>query len=81
MREVVDRRQQLPVGEVAGAAEYDERGWMDREALEPLDKRVLLLGDRHGAYSACGWAWATGSAATTAWPPNWLRNAASTLAE
>ena len=36
------RRQQLAVGQVAGGAEDDQRRRVDREALEPLDQRVLL---------------------------------------
>src|ERR671936_1544226 len=51
---------------------------MDGEPLEPLDEWVLL--ERRHGYSACGCAWATGSAAFTAWPPNWLRRAALTFA-
>ena len=42
VREVVERRQQLAVREVAGAAEDHEDGRMDRQPLETLDERVLL---------------------------------------
>jgi hypothetical protein len=48
MREVVDRGQELAVRQVAGAAEDDERGRVDGEALESLGQRVLLLHDGHG---------------------------------
>jgi hypothetical protein len=49
VREVVDGRQELALGEVARAAEYHERRRVDREALEALDQRVgLLLDDGHG---------------------------------
>ena len=56
---------------------------MHGQALEPVRERVLLqaaLCRRGHRYSACGWAWASGSAAFTACPPNWLRSAAFTLA-
>ena len=48
MREVVDRRQELALRQVPGAAEDHERRRVDRQALESLDQRVLLLYDRHG---------------------------------
>ena len=41
VREVVDRRQQLALGQVARAAEDDERRRVDGQPLEPLDERVL----------------------------------------
>ncbi len=47
--EVVERGQQLAVGEVAGRAEDHQRRRMDRQALEPLDQRVLVSFDRRGA--------------------------------
>ena len=43
VREVVKRRQQLPMSEVAGSAEDHERGRPDGETLEPLDERVFLV--------------------------------------
>jgi hypothetical protein len=49
MGQVVDRRQQLAVGEVPRAAEDDHRRRVDREPLQSLDERVLLLDDRHRA--------------------------------
>ena len=70
VREVVERRQELALGQVARAAEDHERGGMNRQPLEALDERVLLLplrGLAHDTFS-------------TACPPNWLRRAASTLA-
>ena len=51
VREVIQSGQQLTAGEVARRAEDDERGRMDRKALEPLDQRVLgrrLLFDDRG---------------------------------
>ncbi len=69
--EVVERGQELAVRQVARRAEDDERGRRDRQALEALDERVLLLllgdGHRHALV-----------ARSTACPPNWLRRAAST---
>jgi hypothetical protein len=41
VREVVDRRQQLAVREVARGSEDDQRRGVDRQALEPLDEGVL----------------------------------------
>ena len=41
--EVVDRRQQLALREIAGAAEYHQGRGMNRKPLEALDERVLLL--------------------------------------
>ncbi len=46
VRQVVERRQQLPVGKVARAAEDDQRGRVDRQPLEPLDQWVVLLSQR-----------------------------------
>ena len=54
VREVVERRQQLAVGEVARGAEDHQRRRVDRQPLEPLDEGVLLLSTASG-YSACGW--------------------------
>ncbi len=50
--EVVERRQQLPMREIAGRAEDHERRRMHRQALEPLDERVfgLLPLDRGGGH-------------------------------
>ena len=45
--EVVERRQQLALGEVAGGPEDHERRRVDREALEALGERVLLDGRGH----------------------------------
>ena len=53
VREVVDRRQQLALREVAGAAEDDERRRVDRQPLEPLDERVLARPRSPSAYSSC----------------------------
>ena len=48
--EVVERRQQLALGQVAGRAEDDQRRGVDRQPLEPLDEGVVgALGD--GAHS------------------------------
>ena len=70
------------MGEVAGPAEDDDGRRPDRQPLEPLGERVLLLDlfDGGHRYSACACVCASGSAALTAWPPNWLRRAALTLA-
>ena len=70
VREVVDRRQQLAPREVAGGAEDHEVRRRDRQALEPPGERIgLEVGrDRHVPLGF------------TAWPPNWLRRAASTRA-
>ena len=43
MGEVVKRRQQLPVCEVAGGAEDHQRSRADRKTLEPRDQRVFLF--------------------------------------
>jgi hypothetical protein len=39
--QVVDSGQQLAAGEVSDRAEDDQRGRADRQALKPLDQRVL----------------------------------------
>ena len=48
MREVVDRGQELALRQVPRTAEDHERRRVDRQALESLDQRVLLLYDSHG---------------------------------
>ena len=60
------------------AAEDHERRRMDRQALEALDQRVLL-GDRHGLLRV-RLLLRRRVGGVTAWPPNWLRSAAFTLA-
>ena len=87
--QVVEGRQQFAPGQVAGGAEDDERRRCDRQALEAGCQRVLGLLRVSGARprpppqpplarrppSASARApWAL----LTAWPPNWLRSAAST---
>src|SRR5207247_816236 len=70
--ERVERRNQLALRQVAGCPEDDHRARLRLPAEpEPLEKRVLLLRralgrDRHSVL--------------TAWPPNWFRSAALTLA-
>ena len=59
--QVVERRQQLAVREIAGAAEDDER-----------DRSVATGGLPTALRSR-----RSGIALLTAWPPNWLRSAAS----
>src|SRR5262249_23142531 len=69
VRERVERRHQLALGQVTRRAEDDEdAGLGPSPEREPLDERVALL-DR-GRHSA----------ALTACPPNWLRSAAFTFA-
>src|SRR5215216_6204166 len=87
VRQVVDRRHQLALGQVARRAEDDQRRRVDGQPLEPLDERVLgcLLGGSDGRHhSACAGCISDGSAGCalllTAWPPNWLRSAALTFA-
>ena len=58
VRQVVDRGQQLALGQVARATEDHERRGVDRQPLEALDERVLLL--RGGGHQP---------ARSTAWPP------------
>ena len=70
--QVVERRQQLAVGEVPGRAEYHHHGGRGRAVLvQPFGERVgrgrRLRHLRSGAVSAV-WTW---------WPPNWLRIMAS----
>ncbi len=79
VREVVDRRQQLALRQVARRPEDDQRRRVDRKPLEPLGEGVrlgaLLLLDRgHRASRQVAFS------RSTAWPPNWLRRAAFTLA-
>src|SRR5581483_1678563 len=70
--QVVKRREQLAVSQVACATEYHQHRRMDREPLEPLSEGVLArLLVRQGG---CHYAF------FTACPPNWLRSAASILA-
>ena len=69
VREVVERRQQLALRQVARRPEDHERGRVDRVPLEPLD----AAGSPRCVASAP-------SSLFTAWPPNWLRSAALTLA-
>jgi hypothetical protein len=68
VREVVERGQQLAVGQVARGPEDDQGRRVDGLTLEALDERVRGLLDR------------AHDSRRTAWPPNWLRSAASTLA-
>jgi hypothetical protein len=76
VREVVDRREQLASREVAGSAEDHEVRRAHGQALEPMGERVVelfVLGLRcHLADHE--------PLFLTAWPPNWLRSAASTRA-
>ncbi len=68
-RERVQRGHQLALGQVARGAEDDERARLrPAPQRQPLEQRVPLLDER------------AHSAAFTAWPPNWLRSAALTLA-
>ena len=68
--EVVERRQELAPRQVARRTEDDQRRGRDRETLQAFDERVLGRRDRHQPPPA---------ARSTAWPPNWLRRAASIL--
>ena len=74
--QVVERRQELAVGQIAGRAEDHQGGRMDRQALQALDERVLDVGQvqRRGGTHSFG-------AVLTACPPNWLRSAATVRAE
>src|SRR6266516_7212149 len=79
VRERVERRKELALRQVAGRAEDDEDAVVRRAPdLQPLEQWIFLQ-DRHG-YLGSGPAFAR-STALTAWPPNWLRRAAATLAE
>ena len=81
--ERVERREELPLRQVARGAEDREdarlRAPLQAQAFEErvLLRRRVLLGDGHqrGSGLACA-----ASTARTAWPPNWLRSAALTLA-
>src|SRR5205814_7252465 len=65
--QVVDRGQQLALGQVARRAEDDEHGRVDGQPLQALGERVCLQ-DGHDVDFLM------------AWPPNWLRSAALTFA-
>ena len=76
----VQRRHQLALGQVAGRAEDDEDARLGAAPeLQALCERVLLVRRRHQARRSwlAAFAFLT---ACTAWPPNWLRSAALTLA-
>ena len=75
--EVVERRQQLAVGQVARRAEDHQRRRVDRQALEPLRPAGCRgVGGASGSWRAV----VCSRPALTAWPPNWLRSAALTFA-
>src|SRR6266550_2523315 len=79
VRERVERREELPLRQVAGRTEDDEDAVVRcAPDLQPFEQRIFLR-DRHG-YRGSGPAFAR-STALTAWPPNWFRRAAATLAE
>ena len=71
---VVQRRKQLAVGKIAGRAEDDQDRGVYGKPLQALDQRVLAGQDLLDDGAHCF------SAAFTAWPPNWLRSAASSSA-
>ena len=74
----VERRHQLPLGQVAGGAEDRERKRLRRPAHAQACGQGVL-GDGGLGHSAV-FASSGGRAASTAWPPNWLRSAAFTFA-
>src|SRR6266550_7553020 len=77
--ERVERRKEFALRQFAGRAEDDEDAVVGRAPeLQPFEQRIFLR-DRHG-YRGSGPAFAR-STALTAWPPNWFRRAAATLAE
>src|SRR6266487_4622332 len=79
VRERVERRKELALRQIAGRTEDDEDAVVGRASnLQPFEQRILLR-DRHG-YRGSEPALAR-STALTAWPPNWFRRAAATLAE
>src|SRR5437899_11764131 len=79
IRERVQRRKELALGQVAGSPEDDEDAVVRRTPdLEPFEQGICLR-DRH-CYRGSWPAFAC-SRALTAWPPNSLRSAAATLAE
>src|SRR6266516_176605 len=76
--ERVERGEELAPGQVPRSTEDDERaGIRHAPKSEALQQRILGLGDRHQRGSGLAFAFST---ARTAWPPNWFRSAAFTLA-
>ena len=74
--QVVERREQLAMGQVAGGAKDHQGRRVDRQALQPGHEGIVGIGraQRRGCAHCFG-------AVFTAWPPNWLRSAATTRAE
>src|SRR6266550_4473047 len=77
--ERIERRKELALRQVAGRTEDDEDAVVGRAPdVQPFEQRIFLR-NRHG-YRGSEPALAR-STALTAWPPNWFRRAAATLAE
>ena len=78
--ERVERGNQLAMSEIAGGAEDDEGAGIGLDPASRLRReRHLDSGFDLGAHTATGTRYFS-FAGLTAWPPNWLRSAALTLA-